>query len=196
MKLAPNRRGGVGVVIDIEHKFVSGRVKACSTTDHLVKGNRRFNVSEEDDIGHWWYINASSEQVDGGGDEVAFGTATEIGQIILTSGGSTFEREIAEWFCVVLVAPFGIEVVEFVGDRVSVGIADAEDDGLLSWITRLTKVVKEVAAPFNYAVGEHNLSFKSTGCVVFINCFKSQGISGYSVSQFGVAEVFTFESGF
>ena len=79
--------GGVGVVVDAEHQLAGRRVEARAAADHLVEGDRRAHVLEEDDVADAGHVHAGGQQVHGGGDEVAARGAAQVGQVVAAAAG-------------------------------------------------------------------------------------------------------------
>ena len=62
-------------------------MEAGAPSDHLVEGDGRVEVAEEDDVVDAGRVDAGAEEVDGGGDEVVGTAAPEIGQKVVAPAG-------------------------------------------------------------------------------------------------------------
>src|SRR5439155_19670265 len=109
----------------------------------------------------------------------------QVGDVVSAfDGGGAFERIPVGSSSVVVPAPAGVEVVHLAGDGIGVGIADAEDDGLLFGAARREQLVKEVFAHRRNAVGKRNLGLVR-GRIVALS-----GIRGlHNFSRVGVSEL-------
>ena len=128
LELLAEKPGGVGVVVDAEHELVARRVQARAAPDHLVEGDGRAHVLEEDDVPDAGDVHARREEVHRGGDEVVARSS-------------------------LLAAPRGVEIVQGDSYVLGVPVARAEDDGLLLGPDRRQEVPEEVPAHRLDAIG-------------------------------------------
>ena len=65
-------------------------MEAGAPAHHLIEGDGRVEVAEEDDVVDAGHVDAGAEEVDGGGYEVVGAAAPEVGQEVVapTRGGA------------------------------------------------------------------------------------------------------------
>lgn len=158
------------MIVDAEHQLARRRIDPHPAADHLVKVDGRLEILEEDNIPHAGHIDAGSQQIYRGGDEMAARGSSQVGKLVVAAAGrGAFERVPLLARLALLGAPVGVEVVHLRRDVVRMAVAGAKDDRLLLGAAGLQEIGEQITAHGLHPVGQQDAIFVLGLDVVFRN---------------------------
>ncbi len=140
-----------------------GFVDAGAASDHLIKQNTGFQITEKYHGIEPFYIDAGGQQVHGAGNKSAFaGAAHRFDQFAPAVGGA-FEGVQVFGCSALLFAPCAVQVVHLHDHAIGVDVAGTENNHFLFGATVLAKLLEQIFAHGGNTFRHQQLAVKMSG---------------------------------